>query len=388
MASIKVKSLPEADVLLVEDDDVLILETATETCQITVKDLRTIMLKEYDTIQEVIQDIKNDYDIRLKAVEMIYPFRINDITLPKSNASATWISSVEFNSNQGIVECDLNKQDMITYNLHLKELNVTTEYSLNGDKQRWIALKVDFNIDGNFVALGNKNSGVFAGSYNSLDNTNNVYNFSAKNDILYIDASAGSNSILLWVRITDEIQTFSFVDSAGNELFLNVTTETIPIPSVLPNTSTYTVYKPDDVYPLSTNITVANTMLGKTFEIEYVDDIPYTLDDGTIPQSGNWVRMHIEPLATYQYPTSLVINGDTIPIVDLVDVMNGTDKLPIGTDYQYTYDSSLPSAGVDLLIRFVPTITKYSCVFTWGSEYVDTVNVSYNNNLLFPNPTI
>lgn len=386
-----IKDLPEKDPLEVKDTDILIIEDEEETHQISVSSLRTALLG-VEKIEDIADAIRKEFLTRIEECESLYPFKIVNAFVP---IVSNTVENMSINQNN--VDFVFKKKSMRDYEITITEMETSpglVEYDLNGMTglpRKWVAVILDFNINTSFVSYDDENaSGEWAAGY-ELDNTNPVYVYSAKND-LGIYFQLDQNRLMLWVDMADLQQTFAFKDSAGNIIRVLFKFKLQPEKEEPEPPKTYTVYVPEDEEDV--DITVTDNSGIRVFNMIYNKDIPYTLKDETneLPQSGNWVKLKITPPTGHALPTSLIIDGEEVTtenLTDTVDTNGEEERNPDEYDYCVIPHGKTEENPyyIDFFLRYVRDNQIHSCIFTWGTDYTDTLLVAVNK-IVFPEPPI
>ena len=388
----KVKELKEKMALELTGDDILIIEDEHDTCQIKLSELSTYIangLIDKDSFNELLANALSDILNRLDKAESVYPFKINNIikTLPVNLPGKEQDTSDKYIENQNNIEITFNKKTVYDYELIVTEKEELNSYYSGGsitDEHKWYGIIIEFNTDNDYITYdATQSSGNWAEIY-SIDDSekSDVYIFNGVDlsNTSQEDITRTFNSIIVWLRADDDIQTFCFKDYQGNIIKLNISVNKyVPeiIEEPIEENHTYATYQWNKLVGSEPDIYIRNEML----YIDFVNNIPYTQQsiDGMYYTSSNWIGITITP------PIGFNINDEQYPKIyyDGVLSIEGWKNL-----FEQDEDGNLLVEDIskaNWLLSFTELKRSYLCTIDWGIGYIDTVIVTTENGtLLYP----
>lgn len=387
----KVKELPEKAALELTGDDILIIEDEHDTCQIKLSELSTYIkhdLIDKDSFNKLMEESLADILTRLDKAESIYPFKINSIikTLPVNLPGKPQDTSDKYIENQNNIEIEFNKKSIYDYELIITETAELNSYYSGGsilDEHQWYGIIVEFNIGNEHVTYDETQSlGNWAEMY-SIDNSEktDVYIFNGIdiNTATSEELDKTFNSIIVWLRADDDVQTFCFKDNKDNIIKLNISVnkyvpEEIETPVI--DQQTYAVYQWNQTVGLEPIVSIKNNILYMDFN----GPIPYSsqmVDE--VYTSGHWIGITITP------PISFSTSDEQYPKVyyDGELALEGWKNFFEQDEDGNVIVEDISKANWNLM--FTELKRNILCTIDWGIGYIDTVVVNAENaTLLYP----
>lgn len=385
----KVKELKEKMALELTGDDILIIEDEHDTCQIKLSELSTYIkngLIDKDSFNELLAKALFDVLNRLDKAESVYPFKINNIikTLPVNLPGKEQETSDKYIENQNNIEISFNKKSIYDYELIVTEKAKLNSYYSGGsitDEHKWYGIIIEFNTNNDYITYdATQSSGNWAEIY-SIDDSEktDVYIFNGidLDNAPQEDINRTFNSIIVWLRADDGIQTFCFKDDKENIIKLNISVNEyipdVPEEPIEEENHTYAIYQWNKTIGLEPDIYIRNEML----YIDFIKTIPYTSQFiNGIYTSGNWVGITITP------PIGFNVNDEQYPKIYYDGILNteGWKNL-----FEQDEDGNLlvdDISKANLLLSFTELKRSFLCTIDWGIGYIDTVIVTTENGTL------
>lgn len=385
----KVKELKEKMALELTGDDILIIEDEHDTCQIKLSELSTYIkngLIDKDSFNELLAKALFDILNRLDKAENVYPFKINNIikTLPVNLPGKEQETSDKYIENQDNIEISFNKKSIYDYELIVTEKEKLNSYYSGGsitDEHKWYGIIIEFNTNNDYITYdATQSSGNWAEIY-SIDDSEktDVYIFNGidLDNAPQEDINRTLNSIIVWLRADDGIQTFCFKDDKENIIKLNISVNEyipdVPEEPIEEENHTYAIYQWNKTIGSEPDIYIRNEML----YVDFIKTIPYTSQFiNGIYTSGNWVGITITP------PIGFNVNDEQYPKIYYDGILNteGWKNL-----FEQDEDGNLlvnDISKANLLLSFTELKRSFLCTIDWGIGYIDTVIVTTENGTL------
>lgn len=387
----KVKELQEKVALELSGDDILIIEDEHNTCQIKLSELSTYIkngLIDKDSFNKLIEESLSDILTRLDKAESIYPFKINNVikTLSINLPGKEQETSDKYIENQNNIEISFNKKTVNDYELIVNENAKLNSYYSGGsitEDHEWYGIIIEFNSSNECITYdAAQSSGNWAEIY-SIDESEktdvHIFNGIDLNTASQEDITRTTNSIIVWLRADDDMQTFCFKDKDNNIVNLTVKVNKYVEPVIPDETEenhTYATYQWDKTLGPEPKLSIKDGIL----YIDFNNNIKYTSQIiNNIYTSGHWVGIIVTP------PIGFLTSNEQYPKIyyDKVLSIEGWKNL-----FEQDEDGNVlvdDTTKANIPLMFTELKRSILCTIDWGIGYIDNIVITTENGtLLFP----